>query len=42
MQGKRNAYKVLVGKQERDNLDNLGVDGRINVKWIMKKWDGVT
>jgi hypothetical protein len=38
MEEKRNTYKVLVGNMyESDNLDNLGVDGRINMKWIMMK-----
>jgi hypothetical protein len=38
---KRGAYRVLVGKPEgKNHLENPGVDGKIILKWIIKKWDG--
>jgi hypothetical protein len=30
----KNAYKILVGKPERDHSEDLGVDERTALKWI--------
>ena len=27
--------------RERDQLENLGIDGTIRLKWIFRKWDVV-
>ena len=36
----RNVYKVLVGKSEGNSpLGNPGEDGRIILRWILRKWD---
>jgi hypothetical protein len=38
--GERGVCRILVGKPEgKDHLEDLGVDGRIILRRIFRKWD---
>ena len=38
---RRGVSKVLVGKPEgKDCLEDPGVDGRVILRWIFRKWNG--
>ena len=37
---RKGAYRVLVGKpEEKAYLEDPGVDGRIILRWIFRKWN---
>jgi len=37
---RRGVYRVLVGKPEgKNHLEDPGLDGRILLRWISRKWD---
>jgi hypothetical protein len=37
-----NAYRVLwENLKERDHWEDLDVDGKIKLKWILERWDGM-
>jgi hypothetical protein len=40
--GRRDVHIVFLWENlsEREFLEDLGVDGRIILKWVFKKWDG--
>jgi len=40
MGDKSGALRVLVGKLEIENSEDLGVDGKIIFKKILNEWDG--
>jgi len=37
----RGVHRVLVGKPERNHWGDPDVDGRIILRWIFRKWEGV-
>jgi len=40
MEERRGVYRVLVGKPEgKNHLGDPGVDGRIILRWILRKWN---
>ena len=42
MEEVRGVHKVLVGKpEEKNHWGDQDVDGRVILRWIFRKWDGV-
>jgi len=40
MEEKRGLYRVLMRKLEgKNHLEDPGVDGRVILRWIFRKWD---
>jgi len=40
MRERRGIYRVLVGNlRGRNNLGDPGIDGRLIVRWIFRKWN---
>jgi len=37
-----NTWFLWRSLRERDNLENISIDGRIILRWIFKQWDGET
>jgi len=37
--GNVNAYRLLAGKREGNNLEDLGIDGKILLTWVLNKLD---
>jgi len=38
---RRGAYRVFVcNVMERDHMEDLGLDGKVVLKWIFREWDG--
>jgi hypothetical protein len=37
----RNSYRNLVGKCQGNHVEDLGVDGKIILKWILNKYSVV-